>query len=85
MVKKTTLEQEIKKITTNTISILQNDFKTDVIGLRDHLYQHNYRLWESVKNDWEEGQLYFQKSTVDVKVNVTIEKPGNIIKSHEGG
>ena len=81
----TALEQEIKKITTNTISILQNDFKTDVIGLRDHLYQHNYRLWESVKNDWEEGQLYFQKSTVDVKVNVTIEKPGNIIKSHEGG
>ena len=81
---KTALEKDIKKITTNTISILQNDFKTDVIGLREHLYQHNYQLWESIKNDWEDGQLYFQKSTVDVNVNVTIEKPGNIIKSHEG-
>lgn len=77
------LEQKIKNITLNTISILQNDFKTDVIGLGEYLYQHNYQLWESIKDDWEKGKLYFQKSAVDVKVNVTIEKPGNIIKSHE--
>ncbi|MER1999491.1 MAG: Ger(x)C family spore germination protein [Lysinibacillus sp.] len=76
------LEREIKQITSHTISILQNDYQADVIGLNDHLYEHYYPLWESIKDNWEEGENYFQQSKVDITVNATIEKPGNIIKSH---
>ena len=79
---KKALEMEIKQITEHTISILQNDFQADVIGLNKHLYGHYYPLWKSIKDNWEEGQRYFSKSEVQVTVNVTIEKPGNIIKSH---
>lgn len=76
------LEKEIKRITSHTVSILQNDFETDVIGLNNHLYEHYYPLWQSIKDNWEEGQHYFKKSEVHITVNATIEKPGNIIKSH---
>lgn len=76
------LEKEIKQIISHTVSILQNDFETDVIGLNSHLYEQYYPFWESIKDDWEEGQHYFKKSEVHITVNATIEKPGNIIKSH---
>lgn len=76
------LENEVKQIADHSVSILQNDFQTDVIGLNNHLYEHYYQFWESIKNDWEKGQNYFKHSEVHITVNTTIEKPGNIIKSH---
>ena len=79
---KNNLEKEIEQITSQTVSILQNDYQTDVIGLNDHLYEHYYPLWKSIKDDWEKGQHYFSKSKVNIKVHANIEKPGNIIKSH---
>lgn len=79
---KRTLEKEIKEITEHTISILQNELYTDVIGLNTYLYEKHYPLWKSIKEEWEEGQHYFIKSDIQVDVNATIEKPGNIIKSH---
>jgi spore germination protein len=77
-----TLENEIKRITDHSVSILQNDFQADVIGLNKHLYERYYPFWESIKNDWEKGQNYFKNSEVHITVDATIEKPGNIIKSH---
>ena len=77
-----TLEKEIKQTVEHTVSILQNEFEADVIGLNKHLYEHNYPLWESIKDDWEDGLHFFKNSKVHVTVNATIEKPGNIIKSH---
>ena len=79
---KKALEEEITKITTRTVSILQKDVQTDLLGLDTHLYKYHYPLWSKVKNDWEEGKLYFSKSDVNINVHATIEKPGNIIKSH---
>ena len=76
------LEKEIEKITNHTISILQNDFQSDVIGLNKHLYERHYPLWQSIKDNWEDGKHYFKNSKVHITVNATIEKPGNIIKSH---
>ena len=76
------LEKEIKQIVLNTVSILQNDLQTDVIGLNKHLYERHYPLWESVKDHWEKDQHIFKNSEVHITVNATIEKPGNIIKSH---
>ena len=79
---KKALEKEITKIATRTVSILQNDMQTDLLGLDTHLHKYHYPLWSKVKDDWEEGKLYFSKSDVNISVNATIEKPGNIIKSH---
>ncbi len=79
---KKALEEEITKITTRTVSILQKDVQTDLLGLNTHLYKYHYPLWSKIKDDWEGGQLYFLKSDVNIDVNVTIEKPGNILKSN---
>lgn len=76
------LEKEIKRYASDTISILQKDFQTDVLGLNTHLYEHHYPYWQSIKDNWEQGDHYFKNSNVDITVNATIEKPGNIIKSH---
>ena len=76
------LEKEIKQISNHTVSILQTEYETDVIGLNSHLYEKYYPLWESIKDDWEKGKHYFKNSEVHITVNATIEKPGNIIKSH---
>ena len=76
------LEKELTQITTRTVSVLQKDVETDLLGLNTHLYKYHYSLWTKIKDDWEDGQLYFLNSDVNIDVNVTIEKPGNIIKSH---
>ena len=76
------LEKKITEITTGTVSILQKDMRTDLLGLNTHLYKYHYSLWSSIKDDWESGHHYFSKSDVNIDVNVTIEKPGDIIKSH---
>jgi spore germination protein len=81
---KKALEKEITQITTHTVSILQKDVETDLLGLNTHLNKYHYPLWSEVKNDWESGEHYFSKSDVNIDVNVTIEKPGNILKSNKG-
>ena len=78
----TALKKEIKKITKQTVNTLQNDLNADVLGLDTHLYQYHYDLWQSIKDDWSEGEDYFSKSDVNIEVNVTIEKTGNIIESN---
>lgn len=76
------LEKEIKRYASDTVSILQHDLQTDVIGFNNYLSERHYTFWQSIKDDWEDGENYFQKSEVQITVNATIEKPGNIIKSH---
>ena len=76
------LEKEITRITTQTVSLLQKEVQTDLLGLNTHLYNYHYPLWSKVKEDWETGQHYFFKSNVTTDVIVTIAKPGNIIKSN---
>ena len=79
---KKALEKEITEITTQSVSILQKDLQTDLLGLNTHLSEYHYPLWTKIKDDWEGGQHYFAKSDVNLDVNVTIEKPGKILKSH---
>lgn len=79
---KKALEKEITQMAKQTVSILQQDVQTDLLGLNTHLYEYQYPLWLKVQDDWESGQLYFSKSDVGVDVNVIIEKPGDIIKSN---
>lgn len=80
---KNALEVSIEKITKNSVKKLQNDYHADVIKLNQYLYMHHYKLWNSIKDDWDAGEDYFSKSNIDVNVNVTIKKFGNINKAHQ--
>lgn len=79
---KKALEDEIKKITVDSLDTLQNEMNADVIGINKYLNQSHYKLWESVKDNWEEKDGYFSKSDINVNVNVIIDQPGNINKAH---
>ena len=79
---KKALEKEITRMTTQTTTLLQKEVQTDLLGLNTHLYNYHYPLWSKIKDDWEAGEQYFLKSNVTTDVVVTIEKPGNIIKSN---
>ncbi|WP_431026753.1 Ger(x)C family spore germination protein [Lysinibacillus sp. LZ02] len=78
---KKALEEEIKKVTRKSIDTLQNEMKADVLGLNQHLYKYHYQLWDSIKDNWEDGEDYFSKSKIKVNINVIIDQSGNINKA----
>lgn len=78
---KKALEDEIEKLVTQSIDTVQNDMNADVLGLNKYLNQDHYKFWQSIKDNWEEGEGYFAKSNIEVKVNVIIDQSGNINKA----
>ncbi|WP_102029138.1 Ger(x)C family spore germination protein [Salirhabdus sp. Marseille-P4669] len=77
------LEDEIKRIVESTINKLQQELNTDIIGLNKYLRGRHYSLWQSIKDDWEQGENYFQKSKIKVNVNVSMKNEGNAINTSE--
>lgn len=47
------VNEEIKKILTNSLTKLQKELKSDVIGLGERLYKEKYKYWQTVKKDWD--------------------------------
>ncbi|WP_332645674.1 Ger(x)C family spore germination protein [Lysinibacillus sp. 54212] len=78
---KKALEDEINKVSQNSINALQTEINADVLGLNQHLYKYHYQLWDSIKDNWEDGENYFSKSKINVNVNVIIDQSGNINKA----
>ncbi|WP_138419391.1 Ger(x)C family spore germination protein [Aquibacillus sediminis] len=75
------LEKSIKQLTERTIEQAQNELQTDIFKLNVYLRGNHYKLWQSIKDDWDTGENYFSKSDIDVKVNGTVEHSGNTIYS----
>ena len=75
---KNALEEEIKKLTNQSIDKLQNELKTDILGLDEFMHQYHFEFWKSIKDNWEDGEAYFSKSDINVNVNVIIDQSGNI-------
>jgi spore germination protein len=73
--------EEIERITKDTIQKLQGEFKTDAIGLGRYLSKEYPDLWETIRNDWDRGENYFAKSTINVEGKAIIRNAGVIIKS----
>lgn len=75
------VEEEVVRITEDAVNKLHGDFKTDALGLGQYLSKNEPKLWEEIKDDWEEGRGYFSKSSITVKAEVEIRNTGVIIKS----
>ncbi|MCT2536449.1 Ger(x)C family spore germination protein [Aquibacillus koreensis] len=71
------LEKEVKKLVDKTITKAQTDLKTDIFKFNIYLYGHHYKLWESLKDEWDTGANYFANSKINVTVNANIEMSGN--------
>ncbi|GAB3043335.1 Ger(x)C family spore germination protein [Virgibacillus ainsalahensis] len=72
------LEDEIENLARASIDKVQNDFKVDVFGFGPYLHRHHYEFWQTVKDNWDHGENYFEKSQIDVSVTAEIEESGNI-------
>ncbi len=62
--------KEVKKILTNTITVLQKDFASDVIGFGELLYKNHYKYWQKVKDDWDENGFLNIKYEINSKIPI---------------
>ncbi|HDR7795923.1 TPA: Ger(x)C family spore germination protein [Bacillus luti] len=75
------IEKEIKKNTMDTLNTLQHEYTVDVINFGEHYERANYRKWIEIKKDWEQGESYFSKADVVVRIHVNIEHSGAVQKN----
>ncbi len=62
------LNNEIKKILSNTLTKLQKELKSDVIGFGEKLYKEHYKYWQKVKDDWDEKVFPTVEYKIESKV-----------------
>jgi len=71
------IAREILRISRDTVNKLHKDMKTDVLGLGNHLRQHDHSLWHQVKADWDTGRNYFSQSEIEVSARFYIRTIGD--------
>jgi len=62
-------KEEIKYNIESLMNTLQKDLKTDVMGFSDHIYKTKPRLWDEIKDYWDE---LYENAKVEVEVKVKI-------------
>ncbi|QGS68090.1 Ger(x)C family spore germination protein [Oceanobacillus sp. 143] len=72
----TAVEKDIKKMVERTIEKAKTEYEVDVIGLGEVIREHHYDLWTTLVDNWDRGENYFSKSTVDVTVEANITSTG---------
>ncbi|MDU0328996.1 MULTISPECIES: Ger(x)C family spore germination protein [Paenibacillus] len=74
-------EQEVIRITNGTLTKLQQEFRVDVLDLGDELNRRHHALWQSIKDDWEQGERYFSRCDIEVKVRAKIRIVGSTLET----
>ena len=69
---------EIEKQLTQAIKKAQIAFESDIFGFGCSLHAQHPKDWQKIKNDWND---YFQKAKINVIVDSSITKEGEIIKN----
>lgn len=75
----TYISKEMERIAMRAINKLQKDYKTDVLELGEYYKRHNYKEWKKIEKNWEEGEKYFTKSKVVVRVHPVVEHSGSLV------
>ncbi|SDZ33607.1 Ger(x)C family spore germination protein [Bacillus sp. 166amftsu] len=76
---KTSISKEMESIVMGTIKTVQKSFETDVLGLGDYYKRHNYKEWKKIEKNWDEGENYFTKSNIVVRVHPVVEHSGSLM------
>lgn len=76
------LEQDIKdelnKIIAESLNLLQNKYKTDVLGYGEIIHKKQPKEWKKIKNNWEE---IFKNLKIETEININIENQGSLIQT----
>jgi len=79
------IEEEVKNIVEKTIEKSQKELKTDILLFQAHLEGHHFKLWNKIKNNWEQGEHYFSKSDIVLNVDIKAASKGSTINVTRGG
>ncbi|MBD1381325.1 Ger(x)C family spore germination protein [Metabacillus arenae] len=77
------IEKEIERKVSNTIKTFQEDLKVDALGLGSFLQGEDYETWKKIRKDWDHGENYFSKSTINLKVKAIVRNSGSVIESEK--
>lgn len=59
-----------------SVKTIQTEFQSDIFGFGSIVHRKNHKLWKELSENWDEE---FTKLQVEIKVDVKIEKPGDIV------
>jgi spore germination protein KC len=76
---KNTLELSIKDQILKTVKTVQHNYKSDIFGFGKSVEISNPKLWNKIKNDWNEK---FSQVSVDAQVTVDIDSTGKLLKTN---
>ncbi len=68
------VEQEILAVTRGALSKLQREFRVDALGLGDWVWKQRPKIWEQVKDDWDD--YHFPRAEFQVQSQVRIRRIG---------
>jgi len=71
-------EEELKKNMLRVIQRVQSDYGSDIFGFGNMIYKKDVRLWERLKDTWEEQ---FRSLEVEIETKIRIVNTASIKKS----
>lgn len=69
----TKFSNDIKKVLTETLSLVQQEWEADILGFGDEIHIEHPDVWKKIKNQWAD---IYPKVPVNFKVNIPIERTG---------
>lgn len=67
------IEEKTQKQLNTTIQKIQKQLGADILGINEYLYKYHPKVWENVKENWED---VFFNMDIDLKVNMDIRTRG---------
>jgi spore germination protein KC len=68
-------EKTLRSHLGQTISLLQNEYKSDIFGFGEAIHRSNPKAWKKLKMDWSNS---FETVSTDIKVDVQIRRTGTV-------
>ena len=72
-------EGKIKWFCEKALHVAQSEYKTDIFGFGEAIYRKYPKLWETIKDDWNNE---FEDLPVNIAVSVKLKQLGQITKPY---
>ena len=74
-------EEKIKSFMEQVIEVSQKQFQSDFLGFNNKLYEQNYDLWNTYRDDWDRGENIYSQCKVTIDVKLSLKTIGTIMES----
>jgi spore germination protein len=76
------IAKQLTQLTSRTLQKVQQEYGVDVLGLREYLARNHHGVWESIKDDWEQGEQLFTRSEISVDVRTKVRIVGSTLETN---